>query len=115
APVEPPKTVAADPERKMRLFLNRAALHKPFTVTLYAKGAMAGEVVWLELPHGVRLMPGDVDWRVIPPPTLGNYSSVVWRVQASQEGRFAFTAHAAGMLTETRETFTSSGWGCILD
>jgi hypothetical protein len=95
---------------KMRLFVGRASLTKPFVATAYVKASDPNQQVTLRLPKGLEFVPGEKDTKSVPAPGPAGYSQVTWRVQAKETGAFVIEADAPtiGVATEKVQINRSS-------
>jgi hypothetical protein len=87
---------------KMRLFVGRASLTKPFVATAYVKASDPNQQVTLRLPKGLEFVPGEKDTKSVPAPGPAGYSQVTWRLKAKETGSFVIEADAPtiGIATE---------------
>ena len=96
-------TVAQDTsELKIRLFVFRAPLNRPFVATVYIKGNGPNEKVTLQLPKGVSLVEEEKAEKAVPPPAGDKgYSQVSWKLKASATGEYKLTVRTASGATAT--------------
>jgi len=87
---------------KMRLFVGRASLTKPFVATAYIKASDPNQQVTLRLPKGLKFVPGEKDTKSVPAQGPAGYSQVTWRLQAEDVGSYVIEADAPtiGVATE---------------
>jgi hypothetical protein len=86
-------TTMTAPAGQMRLLSSRLTLHKPFKVTLYARGC--GGHVELAVPPGMSLVAGEALIKPIPHPDQAGISQVTWYVIVTKIGTFPVKATAS--------------------
>jgi hypothetical protein len=88
---------------QLRLFCARpGSTTKPFTISLYVKGADPDQLVTLQLPEGMTLADGQQAERGVPPPGENEYSQVIWKVKACTAGHYRVKVKAPGMGTAVK-------------
>src|SRR5262249_3447157 len=102
------KTAAQETsELKMRVFVARASLNRPFLATLYIKGNAPNEKVTLLLPDKVTLADGEKAEKDVPAAGEKGYAQISWKVKASATGEYKLTVRTASgtMVTERINVF----------
>jgi hypothetical protein len=88
-------------ELKMRLFVARAPLNRPFLATLYIKGNAPNEKVTLQVPDKMALAESEKAEKDVPAAGEKGYAQVSWKVKASATGEYKLTIRTASGATVT--------------
>src|SRR5262245_38862947 len=105
------KTAAQETsELKMRLFVARALLNRPFLDTLYIKGNAPNEKITLQLPDKMALAEGEKAEKDVPAAGEKGYAQIIWKVKASATGEYKLTVRSASgaAVTERVTVFEST-------